>query len=368
MKAREFFLRHRRIVAASAIVVVAVVVACLISAASSARSQEQMAKIAAMSAEECLAAMLDGTQNAVVTIGILNDDEENWAVYGEGASELPHEVHAYEIGSLTKTITAVMVAQAVSEGKVSLDAPIDEYIDLPRGKGYPTVADLLTHTAGFEEYYFESPMIGNILAGRNTFHGIGSEAISKKLGELTFTGGDHAWSYSNFGYATLGLLLENVYGEDYETLANGFLEKMGMDDSHISDGTGDLENYWEWAEGDAYLAAGGVVSDVDDMLLYARLLLGQEGVFDDVQQRLKAVDATPDAQALLDMRVDAMGMGWIIDEQNGFVWHNGGTDSYSSYLGFCQKTKTAVVVLSNIPSGNGVDSAILGIKLLKELQ
>ena len=58
----------------------------------------------------------------------------------------------------------------------------------------------------------------------------------------------------------------------------------------------------------------------------------------------------------------------LIDRENGFVWHNGGTGDYNSYLGFCEETKTAVVVLSNLAPSYKIPATVLGLKKLQSLQ
>ena len=65
--------------------------------------------------------------------------------------------------------------------------------------------------------------------------------------------------------------------------------------------------------------------------------------------------------------MDEIGMAWIIDSRNGFVWHNGGTGNYNSYLGFDKESSTAVVVLSNTAPGYRIPATVLGVKLLNEL-
>lgn len=61
-------------------------------------------------------------------------------------------------------------------------------------------------------------------------------------------------------------------------------------------------------------------------------------------------------------------MAWIIDQENGFVCHNGGTDDYNSYFVFCKETNTAVVILSNLPDDYRIPATVLGVKLLTEIQ
>ena len=69
---------------------------------------------------------------------------------------------------------------------------------------------------------------------------------------------------------------------------------------------------------------------------------------------------------MLNIRVDEIGMSWIIDSENGIIWHNGATGDYNSYLGFNVETGTAVVVLSNLAPSYRVSASVLGVKLLME--
>lgn len=67
------------------------------------------------------------------------------------------------------------------------------------------------------------------------------------------------------------------------------------------------------------------------------------------------------------IRIDAVGAGWMIDNENKFIWHNGGTGNYNSYLGFNKDNQTGVVVLSNLPPNYRIPVTVMGIKILKSL-
>lgn len=62
--------------------------------------------------------------------------------------------------------------------------------------------------------------------------------------------------------------------------------------------------------------------------------------------------------------MDEIGMSWIIDKENGIVWHNGGTGNYNSYLGFHSETGMAVVILSNLSPKYRIPATMLGVKIL----
>lgn len=328
----------------------------------------QMRKLPQLTFAESLAYTTKHNPDAVISVGIIKDGQVSYRVYGEDGRELPAELHTYEIGSLTKTVTAALINKAIGEGRIDLKSTIDNYLPLPSGNQYPTIKELLTHTSGYRGYYFESPMITNFLIGRNDFYGITKEMIIDQVGQLGQTQESYDFTYSNYGYAVLGLVLEAVYDTDYTTLVNDFAQNdLGLTNTKISDQSGDLDNYWDWKANDAYLSAGAITSDISDMLSYAQMQLDGDPHFTDCHQALATIDASNASYESMGIRMDEIGMAWIIDEENGIIWHNGGTGDYNSYLGFCPETKTAVVILSNLPPGYRIPATVLGVKLLGEI-
>ena len=89
--------------------------------------------------------------------------------------------------------------------------------------------------------------------------------------------------------------------------------------------------------------------------------------FTPCHESLKSINASTESYLMMGIHMDEIGMAWIIDNENGFIWHNGGTGHYNSYLGFCPETGTAVVVLSNLSPNDRIPATVLGIKQLQEL-
>ena len=328
----------------------------------------RMRQIPALSFEETLAYTTKGKKDAVITVGVIQNGVSSWTVYGEDGAELPHALPTYGIGSLTKTVTAAMISFAVQEGKLALSDTIDRYLPLPEGRRYPTVESLLTHTSGYKAYYFASPMVMNFFGGRNDFYGIDGRTVLKKAEALDLTAESYPFRYSNFGYAVLGQLLEKVYGEDYQTLVNRFVcEELGLLNTKISDGSGNLGHLWDWRETDAYLSAGALTSDIEDMLAYARRQMEDTSYLARTHAPLRKIDAASADYQRMGIRMDEIGMAWILDSENGIVWHNGGTGHYNCYMGFHPETGTAVVVLSNLAPNDRIPATVLGAKLLQSL-
>lgn len=330
--------------------------------------QKQKAKIPDLSFRETLAYTTKDNPEAVITVGILQNGEASYTVYGADAKELPHLEHVYEIGSVTKTFTAALMSRAIEEGRIESDRTLDHYLDLPTGNVYPTIAELLTHTSGYKGFYFAAPMVANFFSGRNSFYNLSKDIVMQQVSARSLSEDSYPFKYSNFGYAVLGLVLEAIYDTDYTTLVNRFADELGLPDTRISDGEGDLGQLWDWAPGDAYLAAGGLTSDISDMLRYAELQLQGEGFIGRSHEVLATLDGADAKLASMDIHMDAIGMAWVIDREQHIIWHNGGTGHYNCYLGFDPASDTAVVVLSNLPPGERIPATILGIKLLNELR
>jgi CubicO group peptidase (beta-lactamase class C family) len=328
----------------------------------------RMSKIPELSFQECLAYTTKNNDDAIITVGIIKDGNTSYTVYGANGKELSQKLHTYEIGSLTKTFTAAMISKAVKDGEIDLSATIDQYITLPEENDYPTIAELLTHTSGYKGYYLEQPMISNFIHDKNDFFGITRDMIIRKAGKISLPG-EYKFNYSNYGYAVLGIILENVYGGDYKTLMNQFLRtELKLSDTQISEQNGDLGKYWDWNDDDAYLAAGGITSNITDMLAYAQMLLDKYEYFADCQASLMVIDASTEEYKMLGINMDEIGMAWIIDNENNIIWHNGGTDDYNSYLGFDPESGTAVVVLSNLSPEYRIPATVLGVKALNEVR
>lgn len=350
----------RIILVVVALIVVAIVAMVLYS-------RHQMGKIPGLSFEETIVYSTQGKQNAVITVGMIQGDNISFSVYGEDGKELPQELHTYEIGSVTKTVTAALISRAMIEGKIDINNAIDCYLSLPEGKHYPTVKDLLTHTSGYKSHYFESPMISNFFRRRNSFFNISKDSVLKKVSEITLANTDHAFAYSNFGYAVLGLVLESVYGQAYSSLADEYLQQaLGLSKTRISDGTGDLGYYWDWHENDAYISAGAITSNIDDMLTYLQIQMSGDAEIQQTHWNLKNINATSQMYKMMGIRLDDIGMAWIIDKESGIIWHNGGTGKYNSFIGFHPDSQTGVVVLSNLAPSDRIPATVMGIKLLKE--
>lgn len=143
---------------------------------------------------------------------------------------------AFRIASMTKMMTALLIHDLADQGKLSLDDPAEKYVPALARWEYPTrdsrkvvVRDLVNHTAGF--------VTDDAWADRQL--GVSAETMDDYLADakpFSHAPGTH-WEYSNFGYAILGRIIENVTGHTYgERLRERILNPLGMHDTRL-DGT-----------------------------------------------------------------------------------------------------------------------------------
>ena len=142
-------------------------------------------------------------------------------------------------------------------------------------------------------------------------------------------------------------------------------EELVLTNTKAAKQSGNLEGYWKWSDGDGYLPAGSIISNITDMADYLSLYLGETtSYFADTYRELKKIDANHPSYEQRNIRTDSVGITWMIDNQNDIIWHNGGTTVYDSYMGFYKDRSKGVVILSNLSPNEKISATVIGAKLL----
>ena len=325
--------------------------------------KNKMKEISQYTSRQMINYTLNNNENAIVSVAIYDENGITYNVYG-AEYNLNYD---YEIGSITKTFTAMLVSKAIEEGKINLDDNISNYLEL-ENRYYPTIKRIITHTSGFKPYYLSFQKIKNYFAGENDFYNISKEQILKELNKTKLEDKDYNFNYSNFGVSTLGLVLEKVYNKNYNELLEEYLKQLDMNNTTIATGTGNLSGYWKWNENDGYIPAGAIISNIEDMSKYLETLItSDENYVIRTQEALKEVNAKNDIYSMFDVNVDNVGITWMIDNKNDIIWHNGSTTNFNSYIGFNREKKVGVVILSNISPQKDVNMTLIGNRIMHEL-
>lgn len=328
----------------------------------------QLKKLEKMTVDDMISYVTE-EKDIYVSIAILQNGDITYHTYGQSGTEIDRTDLQYEIGSISKTMAAMLTAKAVDEGKINLSASISEYLDLPAGRYYPTIERLLTHTSGYKSYYFESEMIKNHLSKRNDFYGISRDKLLKKVSELSLEDKDYPFKYSNFGISVLGLVLEKVYQKDYTELLSEYLRnELDLKNTSVASCTGNLSGYWDWAEKDGYIPAGAIISDIEDMSKYLNFCMTSDKSYARMPfTTIKKVDANISFYTSMGIYIDELGMTWIRDTKHHLYWHNGGTSNYNSYIALSEDYSTGIVILSNYGPDKKIPVTVIGAKMMTEL-
>lgn len=297
-----------------------------------------------------------------VTIGVVQGGAQRVLAYGTAK---PGSI--FEIGSITKTFTGLILAQMVEQGKVKLDEPVR--LLLPPG----TVAkpagpeimllDLATQHSGLprmpDNFHPANPQNPYLdYRAVNLYEYLTKHGVQKPAGA--------GFLYSNLGFGLLGQALANRAQMSYPEL----LRKEVTGPLHLSDTTVALSpaqqarliqghdaqhrpaRAWDL---DAFAGAGAIRSTASDMLMYLKANLHPDALH--AAPAAEAAKTLPAALAMShQLRADAVpglriALAWLYKTDTGTYWHNGATGGYSSFALFNPKDNYAVVVLFNTTIG-----------------
>lgn len=329
----------------------------------------QLRKLEKMSSGDVIEYITKEEDEIKISIAVMKGGEVTYQVYGKNSKTLDDIKYDYEIGSISKTFVGLMLSRAVEENKISLNSSISEYLALDKDKYYPTIERLITHTSGYKSYYFNKQMASNYFHQKNDFYGIHKNEILNKVKNITLKDKNYKFNYSNFGIAVIGLILEKVYNEDFITLMNDFIENdLKLKDTKVALSTGNLSGYWNWKEDDGYIPAGAIISNIEEMAQYLKYYMNAEDNYiSKTYVELKSINANNAIYEKMNIRMDKIGMTWLIDEKNNIIWHNGGTSKFNSYIAFNKNKKIGVIVLGNTSPIKKVPMTVIGADLMNEL-
>jgi D-alanyl-D-alanine-carboxypeptidase/D-alanyl-D-alanine-endopeptidase len=307
-----------------------------------------------------LANRVDETKKAVgIVVGTIDQNGRHVTGYGKIAkdrNQVPDGDTVYEIGSITKVFSSLLLADMVERGEVKLDDPVSKYlpktVKMPSRNGREiTLLDISEQRSGLPRM----PSNFKPADPANPYVDYGPAQLYAFLSGYTLTRDPgEKYEYSNLAVGLLGHVLSLRSGMSYEELVRKrVLEPLGMTSTSITlsaDQKKRLASGYDAAlkpvknwDLDALAGAGAIRSTANDMLKFLAANL-----------ELTDTPLKPAMRRMRSVRKDAgspnvdIGMGWHIFKQYGDIfWHNGGTAGYRSFAGFDPAKKTGVVVLCN---------------------
>lgn len=297
--------------------------------------------------------LIDARGERVLSAGTLN-----------GPGTRPPDAHTiFEIGSVTKTFTAALLADMVRRGEVRLDEPVADLlpdsVHVPqRGGRRITLLDLATQSSGLPRLptnlrpaNIEDPYADYTPAMLYAF--LSSYA-------LPYDPGSH-YEYSNLGVGLLGFALARREGMSYPRLLRARITgPLGMTDTRVAlvgaergrlapghNAAGDTVSNWSLP---TLAGAGALRSTAHDMMRYlAASMTADTASALDRDLQLTHVPVRPTS-----IPATRIGLVWMVRQTSDgarVVWHNGETGGYHAFIGFDPTRHVGVVMLVNDATG-----------------
>jgi serine-type D-Ala-D-Ala carboxypeptidase/endopeptidase len=330
-----------------------------------------------------------GNANSAMVVGLV--DEQGTKVFSAGKLDngTDQEVSGdsvFFIGSVTKTFTTLLLLDMVDRGEMKLDDPAAKY--LPKSVKMPsygrkeiTLLDLATHTAGL-------PINPDNMTGADAREQYETYTVEKMYaflsGYVLSRDPGTEFEYSNVGMALLGQVIALKAGANYDSLVvERICRPLGMNDTCVRltpelqvrlamghDESGKPSRPWNL---DAYVPAGALHSTANDLLKYAaanagltqaRLtpLMVQSHIFRHVDSHGIPGAANPTFFGRTAM--DWVDRGAVQPPGMDLLGHAGGAGSYHAWVGFDQKQRRGVVVLT---TANDLSAEAVGWTLLQRM-
>jgi len=347
------------------------------------RVEAQTIKLVDEAIRDILRRRIDVDERATgMAVGIVERGRRRVIAYGKQDSGDARSVAAntlFEIGSLTKIFTALLLADMVHRKELQFDDPVDRH--LPSGWRTPqhngraiSLADLATHTSGLPMF---PPLAGSFFEALARYT---ASDLRSWLGDLTLSQDPGAqWAYSNVGYGLLGLALATKAGTTYEALLNRrivgplrlkdtVLNPMGETVRRVAAGHDPNLAPIPPLDIGIFAPAGALRSTVEDLLIFVRAVLPESRSPLEVPAQLLFSIRRP-APAI---RGD-QALGWeVIPGTDGFVAKDGVTAGQAASIVLDASNRAGVVVLSNAlpvmmkpPPDGGVGAADLARHLVR---
>ncbi|MFL5784339.1 MAG: serine hydrolase domain-containing protein [Bacteriovoracaceae bacterium] len=291
-----------------------------------------------------------GTKRDSLIVGIFNKGEVSFLSLGKSS---PDSSTIFEIASITKTFTSLMLSIAIEKGYLQPDTTLGELRTEWKNEklGSITLLELATHRSGLERLpcdfhyedienpyadYTEAELIASI-----TDKVIGNQSDCKILPHPTET-----INYSNWGAALLGNAISAKVGLSYEEILKEWITgPLGMNDTVVSLSEDlkhrliqgyhkNLKRAGHWSSLSMF-GNGAILSSANDMMIYARAMLRP--------------DETPFANAIRRVQTNQyqyIAYNWYMTPA-GSIWHDGLNGGYSSLIKAYIHKDMSVFALSN---------------------
>jgi CubicO group peptidase (beta-lactamase class C family) len=271
-----------------------------------------------------------------------------------GFADMEHRVPInattkFELASVAKTFTSLLVMQLAEKGKIKLNAKVSDYIpEFTRGdSGEITIHHLLSHTSGLQDFVGLNCDFAD-WTEKEFLEGLSKTQIHFKAGTR--------FEYASSTYVLLRFIIERVTGLSYEhNLKEHILQVAGMHNTGVLHNQKIIANraigYLSTEQGyrnalpinnhDIFLGAASIYSTAQDLLKFDQALYGNKLLTDKLKEQMFTIVQPP------------YGYGWFISDdgmKGKMISHGGDIFGFTTLIQRRLKDKVLIVILSNLQS------------------
>ena len=272
----------------------------------------------------------------------------------------------FMVGSLTKSFTALAVLKLIEQGKIDLHADIRNYIpdfsirNLYDSETPITVNHLLTHTSGLMVDYYAHFTDGKKYSNADLLSQLREEYLCFKPGS--------ACKYSNIGYRLLGMIIEQITGERFESyLEKEIFKPLGLDRSSFNYTDGMALHMSKGHNGDTEISrvdnedksASGLFSTLRDLTGFLKFLsseaapssggISSSQIIDSIIKNNHAIDTFYDSKNIYSS-------GWYLNSYQfkgvrTVLSSSGNINGFSTAMTYLPEERLGIVILTNSSRG-----------------
>jgi serine-type D-Ala-D-Ala carboxypeptidase/endopeptidase len=304
--------------------------------------------------KEQIKARIDARKMVGTAVAFIENGKVEYFFYGHADTTRSRPIGAksvFEIGSISKTFTSLLLADMAQQNRLSLQDPAARH--LPDSVAIPSFQDqlitlehLATHTSGLPRM----PANFNPKKPTNPYIDYSPTQLFAFLKQYKLSRAPGKYDYSNLAVGLLGYTLCRLNGLSYEEMISQKIAKplrlkstTTLNTSpHLTTGHSGTKPVAHW-DFDVLAGAGALRSDIRDMVRYAKAQMGL------LHTPLDAAIALTHEPRYEVNKTTKIGLGWHILSTNGdeIHWHNGGTGGYRSFMGFSKRSNKAIIILNN---------------------
>ncbi len=310
------------------------------------------------------------SDNNRLTIGLYKDGR--FYVFGNPEEEARL---FYDIGSVSKTVTAHLILKLYEEGMLDINSTVDKFLPLKKGK-YPTVSQLLTHTAGYHHLTPLEVTLPHLIVGgyarKNPYDGCTVGTVINSLERRRFLKPRVRYGYSDFASAILATVAQKVTNKPFSQLYEEFIRKdLGLINTTLEISPESrvplavkgkrILPFWIWKRENPYIAGGGMVSNIEDMLRYVAL---------EIESQERYITSAHSVCEKSEIKNDnhLMCIGWHTYKRSNQLWHVGGVGTFRASLIINKKRRLGVAVLGNAKGRDSANAHYIAKMLYSELK